>query len=90
MKKSKYIYKAIKIKLFPTKKKQKLIKKLIHCIRKTINQYLKLFVNNQPELNKNTLNLITKTQLSERHKSNALKQAIEIYKSDQNKTDISH
>lgn len=66
---------------FITKTKKRKIQALIEAYRKCVNQYLKLFEIHDPKLNKETLDLIKTTKLSQRYKSNALKQSIEIYKS---------
>lgn len=65
---------------FITKSKQRRINALIFAYRKTVNQYLKHFEANEPKLDKTTLALVQNTKLSERYKSNALKQAIGIFK----------
>lgn len=64
-----------------TKTKQRKIIALINAYRSCVNQYLHLFELYKPKLNKETLDLVTITKLSQRYKSNALKQAIQIYKS---------
>jgi putative transposase len=73
---------AIKLKLFLTKTKQKKVKALIEAYRKAVNFYL---TKNDLKLNKQSLVLLQNTKLSERYKSNALKQAISISKSSKTK-----
>jgi hypothetical protein len=80
----KTIRRAIKLKLYSTNKKQRKVLALIHTYRKAVNFYLNNF-DNTSKLNKDTLALLQTTKLSERYKSNALKQALEIYKSIKNK-----
>lgn len=81
---------AIKLKLFPTKKKQRIIHNLIIQYRKCVNKYINILFNEGGSLDKITLAKVTQTLLSERYKSNALKQALETYKSCINKKKHTH
>lgn len=81
---------SIKLKLFATKKKQRIIQNLIIQYRKAVNHYLNILFTESGKLDSITLAKLTKTNLSERYKSNALKQAIEIQKSCINKTVQTH
>jgi transposase len=71
---------AIKIKLFATETKKRKINALIHAYRKAVNFFLKSFEENPGKLDKDTLARLTETKLSQRFKSNALKQALGIYR----------
>lgn len=71
---------AIKLKLFSTKSKQRKIEALIHAYRKAVNFYLISLTMFEGKLDKETLGRLTNTKLSERYKSNALKQALGIHK----------
>lgn len=71
---------AVKLKLFCTKRKKRQIQALIYAYRKAVNFYLRSFKIKKGKLNKDTLQRLTKTKLSERYKSNALKQALGIWK----------
>jgi transposase len=78
---------AIKLKIYPTNKKRNIVKNIIEQYKHVVNEYLKIFYHKNviPKLDKDTLALISKTELTERYKSQALKQAIEVYKSCENK-----
>lgn len=69
---------SVKVKLYNSKIKQRKINALIQSYRKAVNFYLSF---EDLKLNKETLAKLTKTNLSQRFKSNALKQAISIQKS---------
>lgn len=71
---------AVVLKLYLTSKKQRQTIALIESYRKAVNFYLKSFEIEEGKLNKETLARLTNTKLSERYKSNALKQALSIYK----------
>ena len=72
---------AIRIKTFPTQKKQRKIVALIQAYRKAVNFYIKKIITNKNcKLNKETLALLQNSKLSERYKSNALKQALGLCK----------
>lgn len=87
--KNKYYIRSSKLTLkFNTKSKLNKIKRLINLYKHIVNLYIKKLHNsNNLELNKQNLNSINTNILSERYKSNALKQALEIIKSckDENK-----
>lgn len=71
---------AIKLSLnFSTQKKRKAINALLQSYRAAVNFYIKSLWNNKGKLDKNTLARLSSsnTRLSERYKSQALKQAIE-------------
>ena len=65
---------------FITKTKQRKIEALIDAYRHCVNQYLQLFETHKPKLDKKTLDLVQNVKLSQRYKSNALKQSIGIHK----------
>lgn len=72
---------AIKVKLFPTKTKKRKLIALIQAYRKAVNFYIRQIVQNTNcKLDKETLALLKTSKLSERYKSNALKQALGICK----------
>jgi len=73
---------AVVLKTYCTKKKKKKIEALILAYRSAVNFYLK---HENLKLDKVHLSLLQGTNLSERYKSNALKQAISIQKSFFNK-----
>jgi IS605 OrfB family transposase len=76
--KSKY-NRSCKINLrFATNLKKKIIKNLLNEYRRVVNLYIKKLWINKGRLDKETLALIQNTSLSERYKSQALKQALEI------------
>jgi len=77
---------AISLKLYNTKLKQRKIIALIEAYRHAVNFYLKSFKDQKGKLDKETLARLQATKLSERYKSNALKQALGIYKSCVKKT----
>ena len=82
LKKNKFYNRSIKLKLFCTKAKQRKIIALIQAYRKAVNFYLtELLSNKDAKLDKTTLDKLINSKLSQRYKSNALKQAIGIYKS---------
>lgn len=75
---------AIPISLkFITNSKRRKIQALIHAYRKSVNFYLK---HNNLTLSKESLDLLQTSKLSQRYKSNALKQAIGIKKACKNTT----
>ncbi len=63
---------------FITKKKQKRISSLLQSYRAGVNFYIKSLWEKPGKLDKETLARLKNTRLSERYKSQALKQAIEI------------
>jgi len=70
---------AVKVSLdFATKSKRKQINNLLTTYRVAVNFYIKKLWNGKGSLNKETLALHQNTRLSERYKSNALKQALEM------------
>lgn len=71
---------AIKVKLYLTSKKQRKVKSIIEAYRKAVNNYLIILHNQGGRLDKETLAKV-QSKLSERYKSNALKQALGIHKS---------
>lgn len=73
---------AIVLKTYCTEIKRRKIEALIYAYRSAVNFYLK---HENLKLNKDSLALLQDTKLSERYKSNALKQAIGIQKSFKNK-----
>jgi len=81
------IKRAISLKLFSTQKKKRKIIALIDAYRAAVNFYLNNFTKDS-KLNKETLALLQNSKLSQRYKSNALKQALGIYKSLRNNKKI--
>lgn len=81
---------AIKLKLYATKKKQRIITNIIIQYKKAVNFYIKQLFTVGGKLDAQTLALLTKTNLTERYKSNALKQALEIHSSCINKKVQTH
>ena len=70
---------AVKVSLdFSTKSKRKQISNLLMQYRAAVNFYIKHLWKTKGSLDKETLSLLRNTRLSERYKSNALKQALEI------------
>lgn len=63
---------------FITKEKQRKIKLLIKEYRRVVNLYIKSLWENKGSLNKETLNRILNTNLSQRYKSQALRQALQV------------
>lgn len=89
MKKKKVYHRTIKIKLFSTKKKQRQINAIIFAYRKAVNFYLtELQSNANAKLDGETLGKLTNSKLSERYKSDALKQAIGIFNSNFSKKQL--
>lgn len=85
MKKINTYKRAVVLKTYCTDKKKRKIEALIYAYRSAVNFYLK-YENLQ--LDKNNLALLQNTNLTERYKSNALKQAVSIQKSLKNKNTI--
>ena len=80
-----FYYRAIVLKLYPTESKRMKLRALISRYRSVVNQFLKLFAGGlAPRLDKITLAAV-ESELSERYKSDALLQAIGIFKGHQNK-----
>lgn len=71
---------AVKLSLkFNTERKKRYISNLIREYRRVVNCYIdNIWNSNTSKLNKKTLTLVQNTRLSERYKSNALKQALNI------------
>jgi IS605 OrfB family transposase len=80
--KNKFYKRAVVLKTYCTEKKKSKIEALIYAYRSAVNFYLKF---DDLKLDKSNLALLQDTNLSERYKSNALKQAIGIQKSFINK-----
>jgi transposase len=81
--KKKVIRRAIKLKIYPTKCKLNMITSIIQRYRRLVNDFIGVcYLKDDAFLDKKTLELITETyNLSQRYKSNALKQALDILKS---------
>jgi IS605 OrfB family transposase len=70
---------AVKLSLdFMTQNKRRQINALLEAYRAAVNFYIRSLWNDRGKLDKATLARLTGTRLSERYKSQALKQAIEI------------
>lgn len=78
---------AIKVKLYTTKSKQRKIKAIIDAYRKCVNRYLNILYFQGGNLDKETLAKVS-TKLSERYKSNALRQAVGIFNGCKNTTKV--
>jgi len=73
------LIRAVKIRLrYATDKKQRAVKALMESYRGAVNFYIKSLWNEKGKMNSETLARLENTRLSERYKSQALKQAMEI------------
>jgi predicted transposase len=70
---------AVKVSLaFATQEKRRQINALMEAYRAAVNFYIRSLWNDRGKLDKTTLARLKSTRLSERYKSQALKQALEI------------
>jgi hypothetical protein len=70
---------AVKLSLaFVTQAKRKQINALLEAYRAAVNFYIRSLWNERGKLDKATLSRLKSTRLSQRYKSQALKQALEI------------
>jgi IS605 OrfB family transposase len=73
------VRRTVKVSLdFATKSKRNQISGLLREYRAAVNFYIKYLWTNKGSLNKETLAVLENTRLSERYKSNALKQALSL------------
>ena len=82
---------AIKISLkFITDSKRQKISTLLESYRSAVNFYIKSLWNKKGKLDKETLSRLQNTRLSERYKSQALKQSIDIVTSTRKAAKLKH
>ena len=78
-KKSNIYRRAIKVSTYQTDKKERMTRAIIHRYRKLVNLFIRFAWNNpSASLDKETLASVPNLGMSERYKSNALKQALDI------------